>query len=204
MVAQATFEILSGDDHLRSSRPGSLVRMLRVCRDLAQSLNMDIRAGALPPRFCAKSSEYRHPVFGDVSDDVGALMHDYPLDLQSPFEGVAAIHGGIWKASDLCGGNDALLKLRFDRGTVDLPLHSHDHSDRVIFVADGSGVFECVAESEFAEPTAVPIGRGDMLLFTRGTVHRFETESSELVLLSYHFPFIELDDPKQYTVVTRG
>jgi len=35
-------------------------------------------------------------------------------------------------------------------------------------------------------------------MFRRGVVHTFSTAEHSLTLLSYHQPFIELDDPEQY------
>ena len=38
-------------------------------------------------------------------------------------------------------------------------------------------------------------------MFRRGAVHTFSTAEHALTLLSYHRPFIELDDPAQYILV---
>lgn len=39
----------------------------------------------------------------------------------------------------------------------------------------------------------------DALMFRRGLVHTFSTAEDPLVLLSYHRPFVPLDEPGQYT-----
>ncbi len=81
-------------------------------------------------------------------------------------------------------------------------MHSHSDSDRVIVVVDGAGVFyvspDPVEEFSGADIRSTSVRVGDVLAFSRGVVHTFNTESTALVLLSYHFPFIPLDDPRQY------
>lgn len=168
-----------------------------------ESMNTDVRAGILPERYCARSNVVSHQEFGDLSDDLRSLIDKYPLALESPFEGVSTISGGVWRASDFCdtSAEDALLKLSFRAGTVDLPMHSHDFSDRVILVAGGTGVFESRSDaSGHSEVVSTEIRPGDALVFARGTVHTFKVPSTDLVLLSYHSPFIPLTDPRQYTV----
>ncbi len=194
-----SFEILTRRERPQLSTPGSLLRVFGVCRELVGSLNSDIRAGVLSLPVCARTSRYRHPVFGDLRNELQALRDDYPLNLESPFEEVSTIAGGIWKASQLCEGNDALLKLCFQPGTMDLPLHSHDHSDRVIFVVEGSGTFEFIPDST-GQISMIEIACGDLLMFARGTVHSFRTPMDGLQLISYHSPFIDLQDSRQYTV----
>ncbi len=166
-------------------------------------MNADIQAGILPNQFCARSNTAGDPAFAEIVEDLRAVMENYPLDLQCPFEGVPTIYGGIWKASESEDSRDALLKLRFQVGTMDLPLHSHEHSDRVIFVVEGSGTFTVAANGRSTEQlNPIEVNKGDALVFARGTVHTFEVPSTELVLLSYHSPFFPLEDPRQYTVAT--
>lgn len=125
-----------------------------------------------------------------------------PMSLESPFEGVSSIAGGVWMPDD--GGDDALLLLRFERGTLNLPLHAHEHSDRLIVVLNGSGWYEWLdrdGDGESSErPDRIQVNAGDMLRFDRGVVHTFSTPEDSMLLLSHHRPFIPLDDPRQYTV----
>lgn len=195
-----TFQILSQASQPHLSAPGALLRVFQVCRELVAGFNSDIQAGVLSLPVCAHSSRFRHPVFGDLRNELLALKEDYPLSLKSPFEEVSTIAGGVWRASQLCDGDDALLKLRFEPGTMDLPLHSHDHSDRVIFVVEGGGTFEFVPEQAGAQVTKIEIASGDLLMFARGTMHSFRTPENGLQLISYHSPFIELDDSRQFRV----
>lgn len=203
MHAQSTFEILTDSGAASPNWEGALIRLLRVCRELVTSMNVDIRAGLLPRRFCARSNVVKHAALHAVREDLQALMEAYPLDLQSPFEGVPTIFGGIWKASALCEdkATDALLKLRFLAGTMDLPMHCHEHSDRVILVAEGAGIFDVASDGQSTDRViSTEVAAGDALVFARGTVHTFKVPSRDLVLLSYHSPFIALDDTRQYTV----
>ncbi|MCR9294080.1 MAG: cupin domain-containing protein [bacterium] len=129
-------------------------------------------------------------------DSLEEFASCYPVHLQSPFEDVAAIAGGIWQLSSR---SDALLKLVFQPWTQDLPIHSHDYSERVIFVLDGRADF--VVADQHGATSEVKVSRGDVLVFFRGTKHTFRTAENQLVLMSYHSPFIELDDPRQFRLI---
>lgn len=200
MNTRSTFEVLSAGPNSPARWNGSLIRLLQVCRELVSGMNADIRAGLLPDGFCARSDNFHHATFGDLTPDVLAVLNDYPLSLESPFEGVSTISGGVWNAADLDGGNDALLKLKFEAGTLDLPFHSHDHSDRVVFVADGAGTFQLATDRAANPPELVEVTTGDILIFARQTVHTFATPKRALTLLSYHSPFVPLDHQGQYTL----
>lgn len=51
------------------------------------------------------------------------------------------------------------------------------------------------------ELRSVVVEAGDAVLFTRGVVHTFTAPLNDLMLLSYHSPFFEFDDTRQYTVL---
>ena len=138
---------------------------------------------------------------------LAAIAEDaYPIDLQVPFEGVDSIAGGVWSGSDLIGEGreDGFAKLRFAAGTLDLPMHVHEHSDRFIVVLEGEGYFHQSGETleRFTgnEVSEIRVCPGDVLMFTRGLVHTFSAPDTTLVLLSYHRPLIELDEPRQYSL----
>ncbi|HBE72123.1 MAG TPA: hypothetical protein DDW52_28635 [Planctomycetaceae bacterium] len=194
-------QILPFENDQRFLRPGSLSRVFRACREQVENMNADIRAGLFRAPMCAHGdwSDLLGPIASEA--DLRALTTDYPLALESPFEEVETIAGGIWKASNVLAGDDAILRLSFKPGTVDLPLHSHDHSDRIVFVVEGEGTFEVLSEQSNPSVTAIQVSRGQVLVFPRGTVHSFRTPSKGLELISYHSPFIELDDPMQFTVL---
>ncbi|WP_259631762.1 cupin domain-containing protein [Stieleria sedimenti] len=164
-------------------------------------MSADIRAGRFPDGICAHCRDYRHPELGDLRPQVRSLYDEYPLKMESPFEEVENISGGVWRASEILGGDDALLRLHFQKRTLDLPLHSHDYSDRVIFVTEGRGEFEYFADSRERELNSIEVETGDVLVFSRGTVHSFRTSEDDLQLLSYHSPYIELSHHRQFTLL---
>ncbi len=209
MFIAETFQVLT--DRIPTGRwNADLAQLFEFGRNLTCSLNAEIQVGRLPQRSCVKSALASVQSSDQASiTELQSLREDYPIELQAPFEGVASISGAVWKGSELYGSNrdDAVLKLRFDAGTRDLPMHSHEDSDRVIVVLDGAGVFyvspEPVGEFSGADIRSTSIRVGDVLAFSRGVVHTFNTDSTALILLSYHSPFIPLDDPRQYTLPTR-
>jgi len=141
--------------------------------------------------------------FGRLVDE---LEVTHPITMNRPFEGTASIAGGVWDTPNTAGQDDTrgLVKLHFDAGTNTLPMHSHEHSDRVIFVLEGRGFFhvsdQALDEFDGTDIRSVPVRSRDALVFSRGVVHTFSCPDEPLVLLSYHHPFFPLDDPRQYTV----
>lgn len=137
---------------------------------------------------------------------VAALERDEPRVMHAPFENTASISGAVWESAGLINSDDrsALLKLRFEKGTDELPLHAHLASDRVIFVLGGRGFFHVSPEPIEAGSTrsvqSIAVRPRDALVFTRGVVHTFSAPTEPLELLSFHEPFIPLDEPDQYTV----
>ncbi len=140
---------------------------------------------------------------------ISVLEADHPITLSAPFEQSPMVTGAAWLGSRLLQPDDprALLKLRFEFGAVDLPLHTHERSDRFIMVLEGRGYFHVCNEplSSITEECVrtVPVRSRDVLMFTKGTVHTFSAPHEPLVLLSFHEPYIDLDDPDQYTVPSR-
>ncbi len=136
--------------------------------------------------------------FGAIIDRMEAAL---PVELQSPFEGSDAVAGAVWPQ---LGRLDGLMKLRFSAGAVDLPLHAHRHSARFIMVLEGRG-FHHVSASPLdhfdgSDVRTVPIRERDVLLFSPDVIHTFSTDREALTLLSYHSPFVPLEDPGQYTL----
>ena len=131
---------------------------------------------------------------------------DFRLKLSSPFEGCNNISGDIWRGKELLNRrqNDAIVKLRFDKSAVDLPSHVHSVSDRVLIEYEGEGFFHPNFD-EFDRHTnanmqTVPIKKGDIICFPRNVIHTFSTLNSTMGDFSYHLPFVELEDPLQYTM----
>ncbi len=137
---------------------------------------------------------------------VDAMRESYPVVLHSPFEGSSTVAGAVLHPKELLdeARDDAMLLLRFEAGSADLPMHAHEHSERFIYVVSGRGYFHLSSDpvTGLSPPNIrhVPMLTGDALMFRRGTVHTFSTDREPLLLLSYHGPFVPLDDPAQYTI----
>lgn len=134
------------------------------------------------------------------------INQDYALKLSSPFEGCDNISGDVWRGDELLGreDRDAIVKLKFEGRAVDLPSHIHSASDRVLIEYEGEGFFHPslldFESHENAQMETVPIRKGDVICFPRGLIHTFSTLTSTMGDYSYHLPFIEMDDPLQYTI----
>lgn len=127
------------------------------------------------------------------------LRETHPIRVESGFEGNPGVEGGSWRPSD--GGDDGLVHLRFAAGTEDLPLHVHEFSDRLLVVTSGVGLFHFLPDAEKTrELRSVVVDAGDAVLFTRGVVHTFTAPLGDLTLLSYHAPFFEFDDTRQFMI----
>jgi len=139
---------------------------------------------------------------------ITAIERDLAVEYETPFEGSLNVSGASLPASTILGDNrdDGFLFLRFAPGTQDLPLHIHPQSDRFIYVIGGRGFFHVSGDPiDSVRPQSirhVPARDRDAFMFRRGVVHTFSTAAHELLLLSYHRPFIPLDDDSQYTIGT--
>ncbi len=127
------------------------------------------------------------------------LLESYPIRVDAGFEGNPGVDGGAWRPDD--GADDGLVHLRFAAGTEDLPLHVHEFSDRLLVVTSGLGLFHYLPDGgKSRELRSVVVDAGDAVLFTRGVFHTFTAPLGDLTLLSYHAPFVEFDDTRQFTV----
>lgn len=186
---------------------GAFRALADAARHYLASLDHDVRDG----RRVALVSRVRGTgpgvSFGRL---IEAMRRDLPLQWQTPFEGSEQVSGAPLRAREVLGQDrdDGFLFLRFAPGTQDLPLHIHPGSDRFIIVIGGRGFFhvspDALADVDARAVRHIPARDRDVFLFTRGTVHTFSTDREELLLLSYHRPFIELDDPTQYAAGPRA
>ncbi|MCA9262590.1 MAG: cupin domain-containing protein [Planctomycetales bacterium] len=206
MFGSLGFRLLTGSG-TSTAWHAELDACIRICRELVRAMNVDIRAGRLEERSCLLGTmdELNQGVWS-LGRRGRPLLQDYELDLESPFEDVASIAGGVWPVAELhrSSADDAILKLRFAAMTKNLPMHSHEHSDRVIIVIEGQGTFHVSPDPIEAYSGAgirsTPVSEGQVLVFSRGVVHTFETESDPLLLMSYHAPFIPLEDSRQFEI----
>ena len=138
-----------------------------------------------------------------LANVVGRARQEHPIQFESPFEGSTFISGGVW---DCKGANDAIVPLEFAVGCNDLPPHIHRYSDRLILILGGKGTMHYMSDASdtFIERdfSAREISTGDLIVFMRGAIHTFSTDQESLHMLSYHDPFVPLDDSTQYEVVS--
>jgi mannose-6-phosphate isomerase-like protein (cupin superfamily) len=126
-----------------------------------------------------------------------------------PFEGCSSIRGAVVRGADVVGDrrDDAFLFLEFAPYTTGLPLHIHEDSDRFIYGIGGRGFFHVshdpLERGRGRSLRHVPVRDRDALMFRRGTVHTFSTGEHPLTLLSYHRPYVPLEDEKQFRVSER-
>jgi mannose-6-phosphate isomerase-like protein (cupin superfamily) len=131
------------------------------------------------------------------------------LHWESPFEGCSSVKGAVLRGADVVDSSrtDGFLFLEFAPETRELPLHVHEDSDRFIYAIGGRGFFHVSHDPlEAGEARAirhVPVRDRDALMFRRGTVHTFSTAEHPLTLLSYHNPYVPLDDERQYRFFER-
>lgn len=130
---------------------------------------------------------------------------EHPIHLAYPFEDNDRVGGAVWPEELAApSSQDAVMKLRWETRANDLPMHSHERSDRCIIVLEGRGFFHVTDEHADAftgdSVRTVAARERDVFVFKRGTVHTFSTTDHPMVLLSCHLPFIPLDDPRQYVL----
>jgi hypothetical protein len=76
----------------------------------------------------------------------------------------------------------------------------HEFSDRLLVITSGLGLFHYWPDARNSrELRSVVVEAGDAVLFTRAVVHTFTAPLGDLTLLSYHAPFFEFDDTRQFT-----
>ncbi len=194
--------------HIRRTEQSesAFVSLLDTARDYVANLVPDVSCGSSLPgnAFLGRIRGTGPGVsFGSLVD---AMQEAHPVTLQSPFEGSTTVAGAVLHPRELLSvqRDDAMLLLRFDAGSVDLPMHAHERSDRFIYVVSGRGYFHVSDDPASALSATgirhVPVRARDALLFRRNTVHTFSTDREPLTLLSYHGPYVPLDDPAQYTI----
>lgn len=187
-----------GDDH--SSGNGTLSALLELASQAIARLQANTQQGG------AAVARLRGNGPGvSFRQTVSRLEAEHPIELIYPFEGNDRVGGAAWPSvlGDT-GDQNVVMKLRWERQANDLPMHTHQHSDRCIIVLEGRGFFHVTGEPHpsFSGPGVQTIAarERDVFIFTRGVVHTFSTFDDPMVLLSCHLPYIPLNDPRQYTL----
>jgi len=186
-------------EQARESRTSALDRLFRLCRNGVASLEASPHAAA--------RSQIRGTGPGcSFRDLVDEALEARPVLTRRPFEESPAIAGGGWigRELDTPHSDEALIFLEFDAHAGDLPMHAHEHSARFIVVLEGRGFFHTTPEllGEFSGRSVwnTAVRERDVIAFRPGVVHTFSTFQHAMTLLSFHAPFIPLDDPRQYTL----
>ncbi|MBU0637771.1 MAG: hypothetical protein KKB50_02825, partial [Planctomycetes bacterium] len=107
-----------------SGKP-AVLRLFELMADNLAAFLDERRQGLFAPRWLRFGSLEG----GLVRDLVRDAERDHPIELRAPFEGVDTIAGGLWLGRELAGRDraDGIAKLRFGVGTLDLPVHAHEH-----------------------------------------------------------------------------
>lgn len=178
--------------------------IFRSILDLAQSALPVVSTAGLPLRLGRIRGTGPGVSCGALIDQ---LESAHPLELVSPFEGSDRVGGAIWDGAKLLDDpsiTDGIAKLHWKPHATDLPMHTHEHSDRFIIVLEGRGFFHWSpqnAESFDGSIVETIAARSrDVFVFRRNLVHTFSTQEHGMTLLSVQFPLIALDDPDQYRV----
>lgn len=185
---------------------GALCEFFDVGRRVLRRVHADIRSQRLHSPAFLFGSAGEHGLGATLETLSRRIDREYPIELRSPFEETESIAGALWSGKELLGDEreDGLAKLRFARGTLDLPVHVHQHSDRFIAVLRGAGRFwwseQTLDQFDARQIESVAVAEGDVLVFTRNLLHTFSAPDEELVLLSYHSPEIPFEDRRQYTI----
>ena len=207
VIGPLGLRVMAGGTAVSNSNwSAALVQFFELARRVLNQTEAETRAGRLQAPAFLRGEAGDHGLSATLDSLMNCIDLEYDIELRSPFEEVESIAGGLWSGRDLVGPDcpDGLAKLRFGAGTLDLPLHVHEHSNRFIAVLEGSGRFWWSQERwrEFAggDIQSTPVRPGDVLLFTRNLLHTFSAPDEDLVLLSFHSPEIPFDDPRQYTL----
>jgi len=138
---------------------------------------------------------------------IDLLDHADPVRLRSPFEGSDLVSGGVHTPVRKGDRDYAVARLRWSSCAADLPLHTHEHSDRVIVVLRGRGFFHWSDQTldvfDGTSVRTVAARELDGFVFRRGLLHTFSTAGSHMELVSCQLPFLPFDDPRQYTLPPR-
>jgi quercetin dioxygenase-like cupin family protein len=183
---------------------------------LAQLLEIGRRAVEVLQQHCRRRSPDGRALFAGQLPGwiegvkLRAFMHrielEHPIHPEAPFEGTSRIAGAAWLASREFGEDvaDGIAKLCFAPNTAELPLHTHEQSERFIFCLHGRGTFHytktMLDDFDGGETKEVCIRAGSFVLFSRQVLHTFSASRPGMVLVSYQSPSLAFDDPDQYTL----
>lgn len=138
------------------------------------------------------------------------ICEDKVMELKRPFEGSENISGLIIALNQKeihKNQESGFLRLVFDENTTDLPFHIHPQSDRLILITKGEGYF-CYSDRKINSTSIESIKKkdisaGTLIYFSKGLVHTFGTNFSKMEFISFHLPFIPLENELHFSVLDK-
>lgn len=110
----------------------------------------------------------------------------------------------LWPVRDIlsCDSDDVISSVRVEPTSEKEFFHSHDHSDRLVLITEGSGTLYIYPDDPRYFPrglTQHELGRGDLVFLSRGTSHLFHAGDGGTTALVWHCPYIPHGEPEYET-----
>ena len=171
-----------------------LINTLDFCREI-----FDQEAAKHPTGQFYSHSSIDCRTFEVLLRNIKTMEALYPKSLIPVFQdpdSLENITANAWPARDILGGNrdDAVIRMRFETGADNLPLHSHDHSDRVLVVTSGQG-FGYYHLGPFTREGVqrIEVVPGTLIVFPKGTMHTFQCTEGQIETITFHSPFVPFE-----------
>ena len=145
-------------------------------------------------------------LFDVLKCNIEQMEKRYPRHLNPVFNDPDAIENIVanaWTGDVLGNGRqDAIIRMSFEQGTDNLPLHVHEQSDRVLVVESGVGYgyYATVSPEIFSasDVRRVSIEAGDIITFPRNTTHTFQSTEELIKTITYHSPYVDFSDEASF------
>lgn len=110
----------------------------------------------------------------------------------------------LWPVRDIlsCDSDDVVSSVRVEPTSEKEFFHSHDHSDRLVLITEGSGTLYIYPDDPNYFPrglTQHELERGDVAFLARGTSHLFHAGDGGTTALVWHCPYIPHGEPEYET-----
>lgn len=128
-----------------------------------------------------------------INDAITFLDHEAPMDMHPAFRDPDKLPNIVANARTAVDGRrDALITMRFDKDTHNLPLHTHP-SNRVLIIRAGSGFAYYCHPNDMPHVKREAVKVGDMMVFPSGIPHTFQAHAG-ITTATYHDPYISFED----------
>lgn len=110
----------------------------------------------------------------------------------------------LWPIRDIISSasNDVIACVRLEPTSEKEFFHSHDHSDRLVLITEGSGTLYVYPDDPRYFPrglTQHELGPGDLVFLARGTSHLFYAGDDGTTAFVWHCPYIPHGEPEYET-----